>query len=306
MPSSRSRSRPTVPEQPTGWSFDAIGTAWWIGVYQPLSATALSELQQAVARRIEAFDRTYSRFRADSLVSQVARTAGRYTFPADAAALFGFYRQLYEVSEGAVTPLVGQVLSDAGYDAAYSFQPHALTRPPAWDDVLSFEGTELRTSQPVLLDFGAAGKGYLVDVLAGLLRKHGIGSFCVDAGGDLYCQGLRTPLRIGLEHPAAAGQVIGVASLQQGALCGSAVNRRAWSDYHHIFDPRSLQPVRGIQAVWTTAADAMTADGLTTMLFFMQHKQLVRHFAFASCIIYDDNTVERSAGFPAELFGQEN
>jgi len=306
MPSTPSKSRPRTPKpvvQATHeWSFQAIGTSWWIGIYQQVSADKRIQLQQQIAERIEQFDRTYSRFRSDSLVTQIARSAGSYPLPTDAQKLFNLYRELYKISGGLVTPLIGQVLSDAGYDAGYSLEPHKLTTPPAWDDVLHLQDTILTTSQPVLLDFGAAGKGYLVDIISDLLKQAAVTQFCVDASGDMYVNALAEPLRIGLEHPADAAQVIGVAKVQQGALCGSAGNRRAWAGYHHIMNPHTLQPAKTIKAAWVAAENTMLADGLTTALFFVQHSELHAAFAFAHCVVYDDNSVQCSADFPAELF----
>jgi thiamine biosynthesis lipoprotein ApbE len=43
----------------------------------------------------------------------------------------------------------------------------------------------VEVTHPVMLDFGAAGKGYLIDIVADILRQEQIESFCVDAGGDM-------------------------------------------------------------------------------------------------------------------------
>jgi ApbE family len=48
----------------------------------------------------------------------------------------------------------------------------ALRHPPT--------GTTLVTDHPVLIDVGAAGKGYLVDLIADTLRDTGIDRFVVD------------------------------------------------------------------------------------------------------------------------------
>ncbi|MGU7670346.1 hypothetical protein ACV2X7_27670, partial [Escherichia coli] len=50
------------------WTFDAIGTAWSIDTEEPLSATA----RAAVATVVNDFDREWSRFRDDSLVTALA------------------------------------------------------------------------------------------------------------------------------------------------------------------------------------------------------------------------------------------
>lgn len=303
---SKSKSRPSKTPSPpvpcVEWTFSALGTQWWIGVYEPLRANILIHLKKIIAERIELFDRTYSRFRPDSLVARIANKAGTYRMPPDGARLFAFYRRLYKLSNGLVTPLIGQVLVDAGYDAHYRFTPRALTKPPLWDDVLAIHDTILVAKQPILLDVGAAGKGYLVDIVSELLARNGVTQFCVDASGDLRSQGLQGPLRIGLEHPDNPDQVIGVANLQHGAICGSAGNRRAWGVYHHIINPQTLESVRNVRAVWTTAHSTLIADGLATALFFVPPDCLASHFRFSYCIVYGNGTVHMSKRFPATLF----
>jgi thiamine biosynthesis lipoprotein len=305
--SPKSKTRPsktpkTAPQPVAEWAFAAIGTEWWIGIYQPIPAGQLAALKQQVAERIEQFDQAFSRFRADSWVSQVAQSAGTYSIPDDGMALFTLYRRLYDTTGGRVTPLIGQTLSDAGYDALYSLQPGTPQPAPKWNQAMQVTQTTLTTNQPMLLDFGAVGKGYLVDLLATLLHDAEVRAYCIDASGDMYCTGLDSPLAIGLEHPATPDTIIGVARLSQGALCGSATNRRAWGTYHHIIDPHTAQPVQHIQAVWVCAENTALADGLATALFFTPPEHLRKHFSFAHCMVYRDNTVQCSADFPAELF----
>jgi thiamine biosynthesis lipoprotein len=309
MPSAKSNSKPTpesagLPQPQVVWQFEAIGTHWWIGIYQPLATDKVRRLQAQVEERIEAFDRAYSRFRDDSLISRMAAHAGDYVLPDDSRQLMALYRRLYDATQGAVTPLIGQPLSDAGYDAAYSLRAGVVTRPPAWDDVMGYDAKSctLHLKRPALLDFGAAGKGYLVDIVFSLLRKAGVDELCVDAGGDMRCNLSTAPLRVGLEHPDDASQIVGVAALRRGAMCGSAGNRRAWGVYHHIMDPFTLQSPRHIMALWTTAGSALVADGLATALFFASPARLKRYFAFSYLIVYADGQAERSAEFPAQLF----
>jgi len=295
-----------IPHVAREWSFAAIGTSWWIGVYEPVSDAVWKALQALVQDRIEAFDKTYSRFRDDSLVTAISHKAGTYRLPPDSAALFSLYAKLYQATNGAVTPLIGQVLSDAGYDAAYSLQSKPLVKPPAWDTAMAYKASVLTAKQPVLLDFGAAGKGYLVDIVAELLQKQGISKYCIDASGDMVCAGLDEPLRIGLENPHDTTEVVGVALLQNRALCGSAGNRRAWGKYHHIMDPALLDSPRHIAAVWVIADSAVVADGLTTALFFVTPEKLQDDFSFSYVIVYADGSVVHSADYAGELFNEES
>jgi thiamine biosynthesis lipoprotein len=60
--------------------------------------------------------------------------------------------------------------------------------------------------------------------------------------------------------------------------------------------------VQDISAVWVSADDAMSADGLATALFFTTPDKLLPLFDFSYLILHSDATAERSANFPAELF----
>ena len=303
-PSSRSKSRlpSRKPEsgQPFSLALEAIGTAWNIRTGDHLPPSSAIRLEGAIRARIEEFDATYSRFRQDSLVTRMASAAGRYRLPDDAGPMMSVHEQLYRLTDGLMTPLVGQLLADAGYDADYSLRPGRLSPAPAWDDVMTYAGGILTLQRPVLLDFGAAGKGYLADLVAGVMQAHGCQDFVIDAGGDIVRRG-GGRLRVGLEHPANTEQAVGIAELGTGALCGSAGNRRSWAGFHHIIDPRRLESPRHIQALWVTAADGLTADALSTALFFVAPDRLAE-FDFEYAIINSDMSLQRSPGFPANFF----
>ncbi|WP_367882365.1 hypothetical protein [Rathayibacter oskolensis] len=54
------------------WRFDAIGTRWQIDTEEPLDEAARAQ----VAARIDAYDRTWSRFRDDSAASALRTEPG--------------------------------------------------------------------------------------------------------------------------------------------------------------------------------------------------------------------------------------
>ena len=284
-------------------SFDAIGTHWNIQVTDTFSDQAWEQLTAGLMTRIEQFDATYSRFRDDSFIMKLSKQAGTYTLPEDAAPLLHFYRQLYEVTRGRVTPLIGQTMVDAGYDASYSFRQQALSTPPAWDEVLVIGEDTLQIRQPALLDVGAAGKGYLVDIASDMLHAHGATKYIIDAGGDmLHWDQANAPAQIGLENPYDSSEVIGIASLTNRSLCASAVSKRAWNDMHHIIDPQQLKPVANVVATWVIAATTMLADGLATALFFTAPGDLSRHFSFEYALLKDSGELEYSPKFPVTVF----
>ncbi|HWC57478.1 MAG TPA: FAD:protein FMN transferase [Candidatus Paceibacterota bacterium] len=279
--------------------FDAIGTRWQIDIFSPVGDS--DALEKKVRDRIEVFDRHYSRFRSDSLVHEMATKEGVYPLPEDARKLFDFYRELYEATDGLVTPLIGGLMEDAGYDAVYSLHPKEVVRAvPSWEEAMVYRGDTLEIIKPVLLDVGAAGKGYLIDLVGALLEKEGVTAYTVDAGGDILHRG--EAVRVGLEDPEDATKAIGIATIADGSICASATNRRRWGAFHHVMHPRTRTATEGIAAVWTVAASALVADGLATALFFVPPERLKEIFDFAYVLLNDDRSVVVSGDFPGEVF----
>ena len=304
----RGAPAPSAPAVPSTFTFDAIGTRWCVDTDEPLRG----EVRDRILDRIRRFDRTYSRFRPDSLVAQVAAApaGGRFEFPEDSVALFDLYDRLVAATDGAVDPLVGRQLELLGYDPTYSLTPapdavrareRARARP-TWAADIVRDGATLITRRPLVIDVGAAGKGYLVDIISAIVQHAGVARFVVDAGGDLR-HGGEHGIRVGLEHPLDPRLVIGVANLQSQALCASAVNRRAWGyGLHHVLDARTGAPATEVVATWVVAGDAALADGLATALFFTGAHRLAETHRFAYARMLADGRAERSPDFDGELF----
>lgn len=282
--------------------FEAIGTRWVIDYEDPRSGSRRAEMLGAIRERINLFDKTYSRFHADSLVMSM-RQPGTYSLPADALPLFSLYKTLYEITDGAVTPFIGSLLEEAGYDANYTLVPKSLHTPPAWDDAVHIEGNSIVIKTPVVIDVGAAGKGYLIDLVCEILDSYEVPTYCVDAGGDIRYKSQKGKLlSVGLENPFNVAEVIGTINLGNKSICASAGNRRAWGGLHHIFDPRTLKPVTAVSATWVMAETALLADALATALFFVPAAALAHRYSFEYLLIGEDNRIQQSPGFQAELF----
>jgi thiamine biosynthesis lipoprotein len=283
---------------PHNLQFEAIGTKWQIETVSSLP----SSLVDAIHTRIEAFDQTYSRFRPDSLIRQVAHHPGAYQFPDDSITLFNFYRTLYDLTNGQVTPLIGMMLEKAGYDAAYSFTPRQQTTLPSWEQAMDWRGNILTTTQSIVIDVGAAGKGYLVDEVSSLLDAADIKEYVIDASGDIRHRGVRENI-VGLENPFDATEIIGSISVQNQSVCASATNRRKWgSGLHHIFNPHTMKPTFEIVATWVIAEQTMIADGLATALFFVPPEQLREAFQFEYVRMHYNGSLEYSPRFKEGIF----
>lgn len=284
---------------PDAWQFEALGTAWQID-----TATRLEDEARAVVLdRIDQFDRVWSRFREDSTISAIASRAGTWDL-ADGESLFDFYDELHAATGGAVNPLIGRTLADLGYDADYSLTPaERVAEVPAWDS-LKRQGSVVTTTEPLVIDVGAAGKGLLVDLVSTVLWSAGRNAYTIDASGDIYHNGT-APIRVALEHPADSSRAIGIVELEpEDALCGSATNRRAWGDgLHHVLDGRTGRPTSDIIATWTVVPQScMVADGLATALFLAEPDLLMSRFSYEFVRMHADGRIEWSPDFPGEVF----
>jgi thiamine biosynthesis lipoprotein len=295
-----------MPRPDAGASFEAIGTRWQIDTPHPLPREVLA----AVRARTDRFDRDWSRFRADSWVSQVARSgAGTYPLPDDAGPLLDGYDVAAACTDGAVDPLVGRALEGLGYDAAYTLRPRRddrgdllTTGAPSWREVAHRDGGTLTLDEPALIDVGAGGKGYLVDLVSGVLTAHGVTEHVVDAGGDLRSTAAG-PLSVALEDPRDPARAVGVVQLAVGALCGSATNRRAWGEgLHHVVDARTGVPTADVLATWALGATTLAADLAATALFFADPDLVASRFGVRYVVLRADGSIRWSLDLDGEVF----
>ena len=223
--------------------------------------------REAIGGFIDAYERTLSRFRADSTVAAMAAAerGGTFDFPDWANGLFDLVDTLADATDDAVDPCVGEDLIRLGYGSDYTFtlaadaedRLGAIHGRPTWRGDVARRGATLATTRPVRLDFGAYGKGYLVDLIAGMLDAAiPAEEFIIDAGGDLRIRSA-TPVVIGLEDPADASRAVGTAAIRDGAFCASAPSRRRWRaaatfEAHHLINAIDGLPVRDVAATWVS------------------------------------------------------
>jgi thiamine biosynthesis lipoprotein len=261
-----------------------------------------AEIRAAVAHTIDGYDAVYSRFRPDSRIAALA-SGGSVELPPSGEALGSLYRTLHRLTNGAMSPLVGRSLEQLGYDAGYSFVPRGAPVPAlVWDSTFEWNGTTVRSEQPVTLDVGAAGKGQLVDLVSAALRSAGHPEHTVDAGGDMLHFG-PSALRVALEHPYTPNSAIGVVTLQDRALCASASNRRRWADgLHHVLDATTGECVDTVVATWVLADDALVADALATALFLVPPEVLLAEFDFDYVRVHSEGSAQFSSSLAGALF----
>ena len=266
------------------YEFDAIGTHWWIEL---LDGSHFDEaLVHRIKKTVQQFDLRYSRFRDESLVSELYRTGSLSHPPAEMIRMLEFAREMHEVSEGAFDISVGNTLHRMGYGkrsvarsvGTLSFWDHLtltpmqilLFPPIAKGTVPLAEGEKGNDARGIMLDFGGFGKGWLIDQLVRDLKLVGKQEFIVNGGGDLYVHA-KKPMRIALEDPMNATSSLGHVDIIHGALAGSNTIKRVWQDgsdtKHHIIDPLTDDSSKtGVIASFVMADSALIADATATIL----------------------------------------
>jgi thiamine biosynthesis lipoprotein len=286
-----------------------MGTTWKISIWDDIENDALKNLEKEIFEMSDHFDKTYSRFIKTSLVWKIAEKAGIYEVPADFMSMLKPYFNLYEPSEKKLNPLIGFTISDLGYDEVYSLVPKEEIRstPDLRETVKIIDDTHIETTEPVLFDFGALGKGYFVDRIAEVLKASGIVRFLVDGSGDIYYhdgreEDKKESIVAGLEHPEDATKVIGTLDIKGGAFCASGINRRKWYKYHHVIDPHANASIgEGIVATWVSTDNTALADALASCLFFVAPENLSA-YRFEYVILNSIGQVKVSPGWKGELF----
>ena len=124
------------------------------------------------------------------------------------------------------------------------------------------------------LGLGAIGKGYAVDRVCMLLEKHGLHDYIVAGGGDMRVSGSRgiDPWRLAVQHPRQQGELC-LLDMTDVAVATSGDYESYFvhdgKRYHHILDPKTGCPARGVSSVTIIAPQAMDADALSTAAFVL-------------------------------------
>ena len=163
----------------------------------------------------------------------------------------------------------------------------------------------------VEIDLGSVAKGYTGDVLAGLLKTHGVESAILDLGGNIQTVGTKpdgSHWRIGVRDPEDETAYIGVVSVAGKAVVTSGGYERYFERdgvrYWHILDPETGAPARSGLASVTVVGDAgVVCDALSTALFVMGREDAVGFWrqyrdelSFELILLDDDGSVTITAG----------
>jgi thiamine biosynthesis lipoprotein len=278
-------------------------------------------VRAAMQRALNWFDlveRTCSRFDPNSELRDLTehigepRTASAVVFEAVRFAL-----ALADVTHGVFDPTIGHVLENRGFNRHYLTGDATPSGIPS-DARSSFRDIQLDARRrtitllkPLVLDLGAVAKGLAIDLAARELGA--FGSFCVEAGGDLFAKGAnghRQPWRVGVQDPRERTAIAYTLELTNQAVCTSGDYERRTSDAqgteHHLVDPRTRRSPRELASVTVVAPTALAADGLATAAFILGPRRglrLLESQGVGGVLISANGQIQTTRGFGRSLAG---
>lgn len=264
-------------------TFIALGTNNTVAVDDP---AAMPEALAMVKAQIEDIDLACSRFRPDSELTHLNRSAGREVevSPLLEEAIVAGLRTA-EMTGGLVDLTVGRSVEAAGYtvtfrDMALDGPPLELrVRPPAGWRALGYDpqAHTVRVPEGTAIDLGASGKAWAADrAAAAVAARFGIGVL-VDCGGDVAVAGWAPPggwtIRVAEDVDSPQWEDV---SVFDGGLATSGVTARRWRrggvEMHHIIDPSTGLPAETPWAfVSVAAATCVEANAAATAALIMGH-----------------------------------
>jgi thiamine biosynthesis lipoprotein len=280
------RTAPRLQEGPDGHfhlAFEAMGTVCKVDF--ELSSRARAEtFKDEVLGWLDRFEKRFSRFVPDSLISRLNRAAGQEWTEIDdeAASLFALCDWFHWSTRGIFDPTSLPLVALWDYHVHPPVLPsdEQVRRAQAKIGWTKFrrEGKRARLSEVGMgLDVGGIGKEYAVDRVMEMAARHGIANGLVDFGHDLRVRGEPPeggPWRIGLEDPHDPARCWGGVAVRDRAVASSGDYFRNFEiggkRYGHILDPRTGFPVHnGCRSVAVIAPTCTEAGLLSTTAFIL-------------------------------------
>lgn len=265
-------------------SRSAMGTRMQIQVFTDDPEGARKAIDEAFAEMQRVSD-LMSDWTRDSDVSRLNRAAGKEAVSISAETLDVLERAkaISELTDGAFS------VTWAALGSLWNFSPGAED-PSIPTEGRTQQRTELVDDAQLLLDkskgtaklqragmavgLGGIAKGYAIDRAVDVLEAAGFHDALIFAGGDIRVRGAKgdRPWLIGIQDPRAKGY-FAVLPMKSGAIATSGDYENYFTRdgvrYHHLLDPRTGRPARGVRSVTVVAQEGLSADGLATAAFVL-------------------------------------
>ena len=181
-------------------------------------------------------------------------------------------QQFARESNGAFSVTVAPILAGWRYLPRQSYRADAAA---TWRDIFLRKNCRVFFRRQLTVDLGGIAKGFAVDRAVEVLKRNGVMSGIVNAGGDLRVFGSASQL-VHLRHPTQPKRAAGAVRLRERAIATSGIyfartknGRRYVSP---ILDARTGRAACDLISVTVGAANCMIADALTKVVFALREQ----------------------------------
>ena len=265
-------------------SLSSMGTVFTVVAYGEKKGFLASAVQIAF-EECERIDQLLSNYKPESELSRInANGAGRpLVISREMAELLETCLDYSRRSEGAFDITVGPLMRVWGFYRGSGKLPSSRAVEQS-RKLVGYQNVELDLNKPsvrlrrlgVELDPGGIGKGYAVDRMAAKMRRAGLGSFFISAGGSsIYASG-HPPQevrgwRVRIRDPKDSGSTVEHLYLKNQSLSTSGAYEKFFQlegkTYSHIMDPRTGWPASGVVSVSVLAGRTLDSEAWATALF---------------------------------------
>ncbi len=287
--------------------FLAFGTIVEVKIYSA-DEKRVRQAFTAVEEEFRYMDRTWTPWKPSALmrVNNLLRTTEWFSVAPSVRPLIVKSSRLARQSDNLFNPAIGKLVELWSFNDASKLR----TTPPAREAILKLvrrnpvmadlelKGILIRSRNPaVMMDFGAFAKGYGIGAAIRTLRRFGFDNALVAAGGDIQVIGRpgKRDWRIAVKHPRERGFIASVDLKPGESIFTSGDYERYFmvgkTRYHHILDPRTGYPARGVISVTVIHNDPATADAAATALFVAGPKdwhRIARRMGIRYVMLIDD------------------
>ncbi len=265
-------------QKPVEASLFAMNTYMTFTAYGENAQSALDESTEL----IETAESLWSVTDQASEIHQANHSGGQpVSVSEETAALISFALEMAKQTNGALDPTIYPVLMAWGFTTNSKQVPSQQQIDTLLEQVdytkIQLDGTTLTVPEGMQLDLGAVGKGYTADLVAEVLRKHGITSALISLGGNIHAIGSKpdgSDWRIGIRAPWESGN-LGILKISDAAVVTSGGYENYFEDdagnvYWHILNPATGYPAdSGVQSMLIVGPEGKRCDALSTALFAM-------------------------------------
>lgn len=161
------------------------------------------------------------------------------------------------------------------------------------------------------IDPGGIAKLYILEAGRRAAEARGATRALVNGGGDVVAHGgdAGRPWRIGVRDPREPAALLGTLEIRRGAIASSGDYERSFvhegTRYHHVLDPRTGYPTRGVRGVTLLAEEPSAVNGLGVAIMVLGpaagQALIARTRGVEGLIVDADGAVWMSEGFQARL-----